>query len=370
MWEGSYGKEPFDFKLTMLRLIRNLHAIIFVTLAGTLLFGGGYYVKNVLLQGKPDYAATSVYKVTYADEPTKSGDYYINEMSWNTYVHSTDFLNAVWEHLQKDTAAYDFVYVQSKEQLSEMIAARLDSDVHIPITVVTTKSPQWSLVVARAVEETMTLEFVESNSELSDIHVMTPAENATLVEPDVRPARAFALSGILSCFFAVVIFLLRELAIDSIWLPATLRMRYGLAAVGTLKTKELAANLEYCFRGKKKVAVCAVDENIDLMEVVKKLPDMAEWFAVPTPIGDTKDTAKSSSTTQTSSATQSNHTEQLREAEGCLLVVKAGSHAGKPLEYLLEYFALHDISVTAVLLWEADETLLTAYYGLKRKAKI
>lgn len=344
MWEGSYGREPFDLKLTVLRLIRNLHKIIFVTLTGTLLFGGGYYVKNVLLRGAPDYAATSVYKVAYVDEPSKSGDYYINEMSWNTYVHSTDFLNAVWKHLEEDTAFYDSVYAESKEQLARMIEAKLDSDVHIPSTIVTTGDADWSLLVARAVEEAMTLEFVEDNREVSDIHVMTPAEKAPQVEPDVRPARAFILSGILSCFFAVVIFLLRELAVDSIWLPATLRMRYGLAAVGTLnpESSEFAANLEYRFRGKKKVAVCAVDEKVESVEVVKALPKIAEWIAVPPSAA-----------------------EQLRSADGCLLVVKAGSHAGKPLEYLLEYFAQQDISVTAVLLWEADEALIAAYYGMR-----
>ncbi len=349
MWEGCYGREPFDLKLATLRLIRNLHKIIFVILAGTLLFGGGYYVKNVLLRGEPDYAATSVYKVQYTDEPTKSGDYYINEMSWNTYVHSTDFLDAVWEHLYEATAAYDSVYVTSREQLASMIEVKVASDIHIPSTIVTTSSPQWCVLVAQAVEKTMVSEFVESNREISDIYVMNSAEDAILVEPDVRPARAFVLSAILSAFFAVVIFLLRELAVDSIWLPATLRMRYGLAAVGTIKTRELADNLAYRFREKKKVAVCAVDEDTDVAKVVEKLPDIAEWIAV-----------------SQHNAEQLRNAAQLRSADGCLLVVRAGSHAGKPLEYLLEYFAAQDISVTAGLSGEADEPLLAAYYGFKK----
>lgn len=355
MWEGCYGREPFDLKLTALRLIRNLHKIIFVTLAGTLLFGGGYYVKNVLLQGALDYAATSVYKLEYTDEPSKSGDYYINEMSWNTYVHSTDFLDAVWKHLNEATRAYDSVYVTSREQLGSMIEARVASDVHIPSTIVKTASPHWCVLVAQAVEKTMVSEFLESNREISDIHVMTPAENAVVVEPDVRPARAFVLSAILSAFFAVVIFLLRELAVDSIWLPATLRMRYGLVPVGTIKSRELSDNLEYRFRGKKKAAVCAVDENTDIVKVIEELPGIAEWIAVPAPLQD-EGTLKSA--------------EQLRSADACLLVVKAGSHSGKPLEYLLEYFAGQDISVTAALLWEADETLIAAYYCLKNNKRL
>ena len=45
MREGYYGKEPFDLRLTALRMLRNLNQIIVFTLAGTLVFGGGYYLE-------------------------------------------------------------------------------------------------------------------------------------------------------------------------------------------------------------------------------------------------------------------------------------------------------------------------------------
>ena len=61
MLQGSYGKEPFDLRLTVLRLLRKLHIIIGVTLLGVFLFGGGYYVKNVLLRGETLYKTTSIY---------------------------------------------------------------------------------------------------------------------------------------------------------------------------------------------------------------------------------------------------------------------------------------------------------------------
>ena len=44
--EASYGKEPFDLRLLLLRLGRNLWEILALTILGTVLFGGGYYVKN------------------------------------------------------------------------------------------------------------------------------------------------------------------------------------------------------------------------------------------------------------------------------------------------------------------------------------
>ncbi len=99
MWEGSYGKEPFDLRLTVLRLLACADRILLLTLAGTLLFGGGYYVKNVLLRQEKQYGITSVYRVEYAVEEEKDvGTVYINEMSWNTYLHSQEFLDAVMEY--------------------------------------------------------------------------------------------------------------------------------------------------------------------------------------------------------------------------------------------------------------------------------
>ena len=80
--EVSYGKEPFDLRLMCLRLCRNLWKILAVTVVGTLLFGGGYYVKNVLLQPDPGYAASSTYKVEYKENPNAAGAYSIRENSW------------------------------------------------------------------------------------------------------------------------------------------------------------------------------------------------------------------------------------------------------------------------------------------------
>ena len=54
MLDAYYGKEPFDLRLTALRLLRNLNKILLWTAVGTLLFGGGYYVKNVLFGPDPE----------------------------------------------------------------------------------------------------------------------------------------------------------------------------------------------------------------------------------------------------------------------------------------------------------------------------
>ena len=356
MWEGSYGKEPFDLRLTILRLAACLDKILLLTLAGTLLFGGGYYVKNILLRPEKQYGITSVYRVEYVVEEEKDvGVVYINEMSWNTYLHSQEFLGAVREHIAENTRFMDDDWPLhiTEEYLEEVLTAHLASDLRVPSTTVITYSEAASRIIARAVEQTMTEEFPEGIREISGIRVIDAPEEAEEVIPDVRPGRAFALSAVLSCFFAVVILLLKETGDDNIWLPATIRRRYGVKTPGTLESPELSENLHYFYQGKKKVAVCGVQTDTDPAEILAAIRDkcgdsaelsLEEWFAVPSPVLCPEGCRV------------------LREADGILLAVQAGAHAGKQLEHCLEYLKQQGCNVTSVILWNADEKLIGAYY--------
>ena len=164
--EVSYGKEPFDLRLMCLRLCRNLWKILAVTVVGTLLFGGGYYVKNVVLQPDPGYAASSTYKVEYKENPNAAGAYYINEATWNTMIHTGEFLDGVEKHLQEavergDNGASEALSLGRDQWIADL-SATLPSDFSVPVTQATTQDPEMSIALAHAVEDTMCDEFAES----------------------------------------------------------------------------------------------------------------------------------------------------------------------------------------------------------------
>lgn len=346
-----YGKEPFDLRLTILRMFRNLHIILGITLVGVLLLGGGYYVKNVVLYDDTTYRATSTYKISFENEPVATGDYYINEMTWNTYLHSGKFMDAVWEYLHQSGAVEFMEEAGSAEGLTAYAEVKLESDIHVPFTIVTTPSEQWTFVLAKAIENTMTTSFVEGNEQLASVEVIDPVITVQRVMPYVRPVRAFVLSGIISVFFAVVWFMLKELTECGIWLPSALNRKYGIPVVGTINSVETAANVKFLFAPGSKIAVCPADERIDSVEVIDALKQLLsdsdapiECYAMPAPLLCTESVCK------------------LKEAEGVLLVVRAGKSAGKPMEYILEYLSTQKIEVTAILLWDADEWLINTYY--------
>ena len=147
---------------------------------------------------------------------------------------------------------------------------------------------------------------------------------------------------------------------DSIWLPSTVERRYGLKVLGTLESPELEEDLRYLFENRRNIAVCPIQEHIDPVQVLQELrracpdpelwrEDMG-WYPAPAPI----------------LCPESCRT--LRCAGGILLVVEAGSHAGKQLEYVMEYLKRQDCKVTAAILWNADEALLRRYYGFRHRA--
>lgn len=374
--EVSYGKEPFDLRLMCLRLCRNLWKILAVTAVGTLLFGGGYYVKNVLLQPDPGYAASSTYKVEYKENPNAAGAYYINEATWNSLLHTGEFLNGVEKHLQEAAEAGDTkaaeVLAMDREEWIEALSATLPSDFSIPVTQATMQDPEQSIALAHATEAAMCEEFAESIAEIDRIKVLDHGDQAEAVVPDVRPVRAVILAAVVSLFFAVVIFLLVEIAEDSIWLPATLRRRYGLNSLGTVNSVGFAENLAYTLgkaydpartaesAAKKDVclvAVCGALPEADpkeIVEVLRKLTKIdktgegvpVEYVAVPSPV----------------LCPESGKT--LREADVVLLAVPAGKRVGKRLEAVLEYLHTQDCAVNGAFLWNADEKLIRSYYFL------
>jgi len=350
MLEGSYGKEPFDLRLTVLRMIRQWRRIAFITLAGTLLTGGIYCVKNILLRGERQYRAVSVYRMDYSVDDRDANLVLINTYTWNTYMHTEEFLGFV----KKRLAGSGWEGLEC-EELGEYIQGDIESDWRVPSTIVTSENEGMATEIAKAVEEAVVIDFPEGISEVKSIRVIDHAGEAQEVIPDLRVGRAFILGAVLTFFFAVVILLLKELGDDNIWLPATLRRRYGLKTAGTEESGELKENICYLFRGTDRAAVCGVQEDCNPIETVELLKQICagttaesvEWFAAPSPLLCPETAAG------------------LREADGILLAVKAGAHGGKQIEHVLDYLAQQDCKITAAILLGADETLIRMYYGFK-----
>lgn len=342
-----YEKEPLDLRLVMLRLWKQGWIIVGVTLLGTLIFGGGYYLKNVILP-PAQYAATSLYQVEYvselnSDTTQDKGVSYINHETWDRWMTTKEFLDIIYSNLEGTTDAEI-----ERETMKGYLSAQLLTSHRMPDTIVTTADPELSLRLAAAVEKSM-VDFAGHQESIDNIRVVDPAVSVEVVN-DSRPLNACGLSAVLSFVFIMAVLLLREIGSDSIWLPAQLHKRYGLKSLGTVNSTGFAENVKYLLKGCRKVGILAIDD-MDLRPVAAKLQQAgescdtsAEWIALPSP----------------ELCPQS--AEIIRGLDGLVLAVSAGPGNGKRLESVLEFLQTQDLKADAALLWDADERLIRRYY--------
>jgi len=194
-------------------------------------------------------------------------------------------------------------------------------------------------------------------------HLMESLENKPVpiaLKQEITEGEAVILSAVLSCFFVVLVLLIKETWDDSIYLPSAILKRYGLKCVGGLDadgvggqvytTAELSQNMEYFFRDKNRVALCPVSADMNPEQILGALkplcPDVVneQWFVTPAPLLCPESC------------------EELRRADGILLLVNAGAHVGKNFERVLEFVEQQDCKITGVLLCGVDARLLKWYY--------
>ena len=346
MQESNYAREPVDLKLLVLRLVRQAGWILGVTALGMLLFGGGYYLKKVVLSAKL-YAAESLYQVEYEAAPEDVPSVYINNATWDTWMGTKEFLDLVYEELAgSEDANID------RETMKTYLSADLKSNLMMPNTVVTTKDPGLSLRLAAAVERAMQRFPSLQEGLIKRVDVVDPAGRATLVN-DARPLNALILSGVVTFFLTLVLLSIKELGDDSIRLPKYLESRYGLKTPGSLKSFGFAENMRYLLRDCKRIGILAAwgQPSEEAVATVKKVCDEQEVI----PFLDIRRSPEAA--------------EKLRELDGLVIAADSGRGAGKHLEEILEYLKVQDCPVKAAFLQDADETLLGWYYWRPGKKK-
>lgn len=361
MWECSYAKESLDLKLLVLRLIRYIWVLLSAALAGAFIWGAGYYIGNIAFAGPPLYVKTSIYYVDYGTEPlTNNAFTYINAYTWNEWVHTDEFVSGVAQRVRESG------YELSVEEIKACFSADLPSDLRMPYSMVSTPDPALTQALGEALEQAF-IAFGKRQREIESIRVADSGPVAPAAIDD-RTFRAVVLGALTGFFAALVVLLLFLIADTSVYLPETFSYRYGIPALGILysgsrkeragargkpeapdqnpdtETRELAANLKYVLGDRKKIGLIAVDPGTDLQSIREEIPAKELTYICVPSVEECPEAA-----------------ERLREAEGVLLLAKAGAHNGKRIEHMLDYMKIQGIAVDGALLHGGDKRLNHAY---------
>ncbi len=333
----EYAKEPFDFKLFIMKMLGKWYQFVMCTLIGAVLFGGAYYLYKVVYAPAREYQASVTYYIEYVNDPTVSDlNSYFNVATLDSWLTMDVFTEQVLPGLSTELTV---------DELNNYIEMIMPSDVRVVVLKVITADPELSMEILQAYEEAF-VNFAENQREINKIVVQDISGEAEQIKADIRTKQAAVLGGVLGLVLGGLYIILQYMLDDSVYLPMTLTKRHGLTVFGTGESEELAANVAYAVKKCKRVAVTGIGEMPELPKVLDKLKSITaevEWILVPAMV-------------QCPEAG-----EILRDCDVLIMTVVSGVDKSGAIDRALAYYRQQDITVSGAILWDADEQLLKRY---------
>lgn len=339
--KAAYGKEPFDFKLTVLRLMVQLpQMLLWMCLSVAVLFGG-YCLKNYVFCGPVTYSATSTYRVEYRDEDWSRNLTYINFATWNTYLSSDAFQELLASYMDEELRSLP------SEVKRNAFSADVPSDLRVVVITAKSEDKKLAQKLSKSLEEALIAEFPAFCTDVTEVKLLN-AEDAEETFRDIRPVRALILSIVVAVIFVSLIFLIKELGSDTIYLPGTFAGRFGVKSLGADRDSALESNLKAVV-GEGPAAVLPVNESVDtalIEQALKKGPE-----------GERRVTLLPAITLCPEAL------EQWKGQGSMILAVPCEKGNNGALVYALELLRVRDMEPAGAVLTDADSWLLDRYYG-------
>lgn len=333
MWECEYSREPVDYRLLWLRFLRKIWIIPIAMLAGIVLVAACHYYARTVARGGRTYQTESVFYIDFAEDAQGEKYDYYNYFTWGEVIHTDFFMDQVYEEMAGEL---------SMDEIISYITATIDSDVRYLYVRCNTHSPELSMKLASVMEEIVP-KFADIRKEIRSIEIAKAGDGAS-DSSKLRIGNACFLGGGLGLGISLF-WILAALTVDTaVYIPSAIEKRYHVTCLGAPFMPEFAANWKYVLKDAVKIAKVFVDEDF-----------RDEEFEIP---GDKKRKVVSFR----NPAEHPEELDRIRECEEVLLVLKAGRKNDKMFERVLEQLGRQDIRVTAAVLADADEKLLSAYY--------
>ncbi len=363
MWETEYAREPIDYRLFFLKLVKKIWAFPLAAAIGAAVVGGIYCFVNFVISDGYQYRARTIYYITYdEDETGKEFDYY-NYYTWQELIHTDFFLEGISENLGG---------TMSREDVIKATSAKLESDYRYLYSYSVMNDKQSAIDLEKAVSDVV-VRFPDETKEIESIKVVDEAGLEDIEDISlIFVKRAFIFGAVIGLIAACVFSVFYACVDTSVYIPKTLENRFHIPAIGAPSMKEYEENCRIFLGDKKKVGFVSVDDvpgnvkevfsggeaevKLDIRSMKKLIAQVsADSIASEIPgdferevlcyPGDGKEVF-----------------DKIRSCDGIVIVVKAGSHNGKKTERLVDQLSRMGIKPTAFILAGEDEGLIRAYY--------
>lgn len=348
----KYGNEGMDCKKYFLLFLQKAWLALLAAVIGAALGGGIYLFRHVVLNGNREYRAESKIYLDFA--PDESGEIYqaYNGYTWNDLMATKPILDGTMAYLPDG---------YTEEEVISATRAEILSDLRLLTITITTFSPERTAEILKATDQSL-VDLGKRAKEFNDIQIYKETE-AELVAADPRLLQAALVGSALALAAALLAMALHYVLDDKIYVPGDVKCITALPFVGFDfgdaggGAKASGGQENKSIGQEKDVGRGKSDREKELIENLQEDLEQNRTYLAGK-LGTLTIFALEKKQTITAQAY-----EELRKADGVLLVIPYGKMDRTTLGYRIEQLALQECKLAGILIRNADTRLLKWYYN-------
>ena len=317
MEKEEYLNQGLDLRRLLLILGGKLWLIFAGIVLGAAAGAAIYLLYTQVTNGMPEYRASSDYYISFNFDEFENGNDYYNAYTWDGILRNDPIVDYALTLLPQTV---------TKTMVQQAVSGEMLGDYRVLTVHVTTDDKALTEQISEAYHQSM-VHFGESRDMLDHIEVWSRGEALPLEKNTKAPNAAF-LGGLLGGL-AALFFLLLYLVLEAgIYVEMDVMYQFKLPVFGLLTRKKEAAqeqmykdNTDYAF-GDRKVELWNAEE----------IPGREDY-------------------------------ERLRKAEALLVAIPWGRKNRARTQRLLELMKLQQCEVKGLVIIEAKDSFVKAYYG-------
>lgn len=315
----TYMEQSMDLKRMFLVLGKKIWLVLLGAIVGAALGAVTYKVVTNIIDGEPEYRASADYYITFFDD---GPDYY------NAYT---------WDGILRDDPIVDYALTLLPEEITkDMVKAAVSGemlgDYRILTVHVNAATPELANTIAKAYQES--LWHFGQEIELLNAVELWSQEDAVVFVKNNKTGNAAFLGALITVVLVIFCLLFYYLLEDAVYVEKDGEIRFGLPVYGLLtkgndevQKRMFGDNMKYAF-GEGEVETW----NGEM------IPSEADYAC-------------------------------LRETENLLVNIPWGRNNGRQVERVLRQLKLQGCEVKGLMITEAEDWFVKAYYTIERAKK-
>ena len=339
----NYMEQGMDLKRLVLVLGKKIWLVVAAAVLGAILGGLTYKVVTNITDGEPEYRASADYYITFF----KDGADYFNAFTWDGILRDDPIVDYALTLLPEEI---------TKDMVKAAVSGEMLGDYRILTVHVNASTPELANTIAKAYQESL-WNFGQEMELLDEVKLWSQEEAVVFEKNNKIGNAAFlgTLIGVLLVAFGLTFYYVLE---DAVYVEKDAEKRFGLPVYGLLTkgNDELQkqiydANLAYVFDKHKKLLMGNGNKDVN----DKFVDERADNSEVRLWNGETIPTA--------------DEFLSLRETKNLLLNIPWGRNNGRQIERVLRQLELQGCEVKGIVITEADDMFIKAYYAVERRKK-